>query len=79
MGMSLQLGLPGIPMPLSDNDPAPLDAPGIVLETLREMVLALLPVAPDHWAEKLRAGQFDNGPLMQAAIAGWMLGEGRPN
>ena len=75
--MQLQISLPGFPEPQAANDPAPLTAPPLVVEAMHEMIIGLIP-KPVHptWHEKLREGRFDNGPLMQAIIAGWLLGTG---
>lgn len=71
-----QMALPGI-SPRADNDPLPLTAPAWVLPTLREMVAATVPAANPIWLVKLAEGGFDDGPLMQAIIAGWLLGQGK--
>ena len=77
MRQMAQMALPGIAAPAADRDPAPLEAPGWVVAVLHDMIDGLLPAADPAWIDKLHAGGFDAGPIMQAAIGGWLLGAGR--
>lgn len=75
-----QIALPGFPEAVfAAGAPELLTAPAWALELIREAVIDTLPDFPPslRWIEDLRAGCFDEQPLMQAAIAGWLARGGR--
>lgn len=46
------------------------------MPTLRERIIALLPDAHPDWVRQAGAGDYDDGPVMRAAIAGWLVAHG---
>ena len=62
------------------EQPERLSAPEWATTLLREAVIERLGADSDPlpivWVEDIRAGRFDDGPLMQAAVAGWLLARG---
>jgi hypothetical protein len=46
------------------------------LPALRSVVRGLLPGAHREWLEQLDRGEFDQGPVMSAVIAGWRFARG---
>lgn len=45
----------------------------VPMPAIREAVIGLLPHAHPDWQRRLRAGEFDDLPMVQAAAAGWQV------
>lgn len=45
----------------------------VPMPAIREAVLSLLPHAHPDWKRRMRDGELDDLPMVQAAFAGWQV------
>lgn len=45
----------------------------VPMPAIREAVISLLPHAHPDWQRRMRAGELDELPMVQAAAAGWQV------
>ncbi|MDX3885572.1 MAG: hypothetical protein QHC65_14215 [Sphingomonas sp.] len=59
-----------------EAEAAACDALAIAMPAIRAAVRAFLTDPHPDWVKKLEAGEFDGGPLVRAAVAGWAVAMG---